>query len=102
MNIVLIIIMVEIILGILAILLGSYTIVTTLRENQEILKKILSSQLNPRTRMGRATPQTGMPNADHDLARLGRLSAGSRVVVGGDAESELNQRLTGRGGNPNG
>ena len=63
------------------------------RRSIEVQTDILRAQLNPRTRMGRVAPVTGPPSVERQQKRLGTVSAGRRVVVGGEEDSQLFQDL---------
>lgn len=57
------------------------------------LDQLTTLSLNPRTRIGQATMQSGPVTEEQQLERLSRASVARRVVVGGDDDSVQKQNL---------
>lgn len=55
-------------------------------------------RVTSRARVGSFKVQSGARSEERSLQRLGRASSGKRIVVGGEDDSPLNQKLT-RGSN---
>lgn len=66
-----------------------------LAEVLEKLEGIRTLQLNPRTRITKANMRNKPVTQDDELAKLGRIAAPHRVVVGGDDDSRLSKNLRG-------
>lgn len=88
-------------LGIVAVLLAVIAVqLVKLRRNDvpdavRRLDDISRAQLNPRTRIGGPVRvQSGAVSDEQKLEKLGRVSTGHRIVVGGDDDSQLNRDLT--------
>ncbi len=79
----------------LAAILG--TLLDMKRSAQDTVDEVRDLRLTSRTRVRRAKVQTGVPSREEKLVRLGRSSASTRLVVGGDDDSQLNRILSGHG-----
>jgi hypothetical protein len=69
-------------------LLSEFT--SAVKNNSHELRDL---RLTSRTRISDAAVRSGPLSEERLLTRLGRASKSSRVVVGGDADSQLNQDL---------
>lgn len=63
------------------------------RGERQLGEGINALRLTGRTRQATASVQSGAPSEVQELRRLGRVSANSRVVVGGDSDSPQHQKL---------
>lgn len=64
------------------------------RVDRQILRDI---QGQVHTRQRKARMNSGVPTEEAQLARMGQMTQGRRVVVGGDEDSELHQALSRQG-----
>lgn len=58
-------------------------------------EEIRNLRLVSRTRVKKASVQSGVADPEVQLSRLGRTTKSRRVVVGGDGDSDLNKVLSG-------
>lgn len=74
---------------------GIYVLHRGLRGNSFFLENIENHQINPRTRIAQAKFDNGPPTPAKSAEKLGRVSRGQRLVVGGDPDSALHRKLSG-------
>jgi hypothetical protein len=85
-------ILVAVLVGALFIVFGVNPLRQDTKEMNRKLDQLMALSLNPRTRIGQASVQSGAPTEEQELRRLGRASVAKRVVVGGE-DSILRTRL---------
>ena len=76
-----------------ALIIGLASVQKDIQGLNDKLDQLTSLSLNPRTRIGQATMQSGAVSEEQKLERLGRASVARRVVVGGDDDSRQKQDL---------
>jgi hypothetical protein len=83
---------------VIVLLCGCFHLLSLIERNtRDSMVEIRDLRLTSRTRFRQASMQSGATSEEQKLERLGRVSQGHRVVVGGDSNSELNRRLNGLG-----
>lgn len=83
------------ILGVLMVMLG--VLFDMRRSAYDTVTEVRDLRLTSRTRVSRASVQSGVADPERKLVRLGRATKSRRVVVGGDGDSDLNRVLSGLG-----
>lgn len=86
-------ILVAVFVGALFIVFGVNPLRQDTKDMNKKIDKLLALSLNPRTRIGQASMQSGAITEEQELKRLGRTSQAKRVVVGGDDESPMKQAM---------
>lgn len=82
-----------ILLSLVAVMIGIVRVREDIQAQNEKIDELKSLSLNPRTRIGQATMQSGAVTEEQTLQKLGRASVARRVVVGGEDGSVQKQNL---------
>lgn len=77
----------------IAVLTRLTDILTYQRETHGLVNELKRLSLNPRTRLTKAAMRSGVETEERQRQKLGHLTIGKRVVVGGENGSVLNQDL---------